>query len=160
MCQLKLVNILSDLKKGKILNKNSFESQVLVKVYFSISSKIYDLDFISQELNLKPSRVYKIGQKQTYKLATENFWHLDTEYEESLDVSEQLEKIIRVLYNKSDKLVLLKEEFDLYYKFSIVIKMFTKQTPSIFLSKKEIDFASKVGADFDFDMYISIQEAQ
>ncbi len=131
------------------------ESQVLVKVYFSISSQSYDLDFVSEELNIRPTCLYRIGEKQTYKPAIENSWSLGTEYEESLDISEQLGKVMRLLYNKENKLIQLKEKFELHYKIFIVIKMYSEQTPSVFLSKKEIDFASKIGAEFDFDMYVS-----
>ncbi|MDR2939043.1 MAG: DUF4279 domain-containing protein [Clostridiales bacterium] len=76
------------------------------------------------------------------------------EYEESLDVGKQIHKILDILEGKTNLLLELKKEFELFYKFSIVINMENEITPGLYLDLRIINFLSCIGAEFDCDMYI------
>ena len=59
-----------------------------------------------------------------------------------------------IFSDKIKQILILKEKYKLYIKFDIVIVIKNNVAPSIFIDKYSIDFAKKLGAEFDIDMYI------
>lgn len=129
-----------------------------IMVEFSIIGDIFPENVVTEKLSLKPSGYYVKGEKiknLTSQRRKETCWFLSSGYEESLDINEQLEKIIDMIKNKVSDLKELKEMFELEYKFFIVINIKQNQTPAVYLSSNFIKFAYDIEAEFDFDLYIS-----
>jgi len=83
------------------------------KVYFSIFGDNFPIEMISKLLGLKPTHSYNKGEEIERKpnpnvtytqkhYRKETRWELGTEYEETLDLNEQITKVIMQLESKED----------------------------------------------------------
>ena len=96
-------------------------------------------------------RVSSSGKKIFYK---ESSWECSLGRVETLDMGKQLKDIENIFSDKITEILLLKEKYKLYIKFEIVVIIKNNETPSIFIDKDSIDFAQKLRAEFDIDMYV------
>jgi hypothetical protein len=135
-----------------------------VKVYFSLYGDQFPIDHISKELNLRPTHSHTMGElisrKNNFNIAQtikhirkETVWELSTEYEESLDVTVQLNKILKQLLGKEEKIVELSNKYKLECKFMIVIRMNDGFTPALIINKEIIEFTNKIDAEIECDLY-------
>ncbi|GLI10872.1 hypothetical protein YDYSG_69080 [Paenibacillus tyrfis] len=129
------------------------KTNVLVK--FIITGDRFPIDEITEKLKVQPKAFFLKGQKGKYVERKETSWYISTEYEESLDINDQLNKIIDLLINRRNELVDLKIKYQLSYLFSIVINIKEKQAPAVYLEQDVIEFANYIKAEFDIDLYIS-----
>jgi len=127
-----------------------------IMVEFNIVGDYFEIDLISEKLMIEPAEYYnkgdKVGDKD--KKRKETCWSINTGYEASLDINNQLEKIVSLIEPKRNELKKVKELYQLDYHFCIVIRVENNQSPAIYLEKEAIEFANDIGADFDFDLYI------
>ncbi len=123
---------------------------------FAIIGENFTKQNITNQLQIEPTEFYskgdKIKNRDLYR--KETAWSLATEYEESLDINLQLNKLISILNDKKEELLKLKRTYNLFYKFFIVIKIEENETPAIYLDTTTISFANDLGIEFDFDLYI------
>jgi len=136
-----------------------------VKVYFSATADEFPIDDFTKVLGIQPTRKYKKGDeiirphnpnvisKGTHH-RLHSSWELGTDYQESYDINQQLYNILNYIENKAEKLNQLKKEYDLAYMFVIVIQVENNEKPAMYLESRFIDFASSIGAEVDFDLYI------
>ena len=133
--------------------------QTQVMVYFSMFADEFPLEMVTKHLGIEPTDSFKNGDIIKKISPTENYvrsytcWKLSTGYQESLDVSEQMDMIIAQIGNKSAIINNLKKQFGLECRFTIVIIMNNGYTPSLYLEQSIIAFASSINADFDIDLY-------
>lgn len=144
-------------QQENLLNKDVWyvnETNILVE--FNIIGDDFDIDVVSEQLDIKPSYYYKKGDKIENRAIKrkETCWSISSGYEISLDINNQLEKILSLIKCKRNMLKKLRERFQLDYSFSIVIRVEKNQSPAIYLEKEAIEFANDIKADFDFDLYI------
>jgi hypothetical protein len=64
--------------------------------------KILNLRSITNKLFIQPTETGKKGEFGRYAVLKESYWDISTEYEESLDINNQLGKIVNMLKDKSD----------------------------------------------------------
>jgi hypothetical protein len=146
-------------RRGKF---NLDKTQVMV--YFSLYGDEFPIDYVTETLEIEPTKTYKKGdtivrtfnQKVTstkthYRLETA--WELSTGYQESFDVKEQLDHILGLLKNKAALINQLKTEYELECHFSIVIIMENGYTPGLHIDNEQIEFANSIKAEFDIDLY-------
>lgn len=81
-------------------------------------------------------------------------WSISTEYEESLDINDQLETILSVLAPKTFDLIELRNTLGVEYRFCVVINIENNQKPAMYLDTDTIEFLNKILAEIDFDLYI------
>jgi len=135
-----------------------------VKVYFSLYGGDFPIDKVTESLGIKPTNSYKKGDvivrmpnpnivSTKVKHRKETTWELGTDYQESNDVKEQLNQIIRPLKNKIAIINQFKTNFQLECGFSIVIIIENGDTPSLHLDKEQIEFANSIKAEIDIDLY-------
>ncbi|MBT2640082.1 DUF4279 domain-containing protein [Bacillus sp. ISL-39] len=129
--------------------------------YFSALGDEFPLEIITNTLGLEPTETYKKGDiiersrsstKIRYRKETD--WTLSTGYQESYDINDQLNVILKSLIGKTDQLSFLKGEYDLDYLFMIVIQIENSEKPAMYLQKDIIEFASLIQAEIHFDLYI------
>jgi len=127
-----------------------------ILVDFSVFGEDFDIKTISEKLEMEPSECYQKGERirETHLFRKETCWSISTGYEESLDVNDQLEKIMKLIKPKREILIHLMQQLNLECKFSIVINIENSQTPAVYLEREVIEFANEMKAEFDFDMYI------
>ena len=136
-----------------------------VKAYFSAMSDDFSIEDFTNKLGVKPTRAYIKGEVVKrpsnpnvistgthYRLHTS--WELGTDYEESLDVSKQLNFVLNQLEDKEEELNRLKKIYDLAYRFVLVIQIENNEKPAMYLDSRFIHFADSIGAEVDFDLYI------
>lgn len=99
----------------------------------------------------RPHKPNVISLKTHYRKETD--WEISTDYQESSDVKEQLDQIIKLLKNKVTKINRLKADYDLECQFLIVIIMENGYTPAFHLDNEHIEFANSIKAEFDIDLY-------
>lgn len=134
-----------------------------VMVYFSLYGDEFPIDYVTDKLGIQPTNSYRKGDlipnRSTKVYRKETSWDLGTEYEESIDVNDQLQKIKQQLQNKSSNINELIKAYSLACKFFIVIKIENGETPALYLSKEFIKFASIIEAEIDIDLYADPYES-
>ncbi|TRZ39557.1 DUF4279 domain-containing protein [Niallia circulans] len=132
-------------------------SKTQVMVYFSLFGDKFPIDEITERLEITPTETYKKGDlipnRSSARYRKETSWDLGTGYEASLDVNNQLQKLVKRLRNKVLIINKIKEDYSAECKFFIVIKMEEGNTPALYLDKSMIKFASSIEAEIDIDLY-------
>lgn len=129
-----------------------------IKVEFSIFGEEIQIDYVSTKLNIKPDLFYKKGdpiKNNTLYKRKEDCWSINTGYQESLDINEQLKQIFDLINGKEKELLKVKNLYNLDMKFDVVINIENNELPAVYLEKHFINFISQIGAEIDFDMYIN-----
>lgn len=85
---------------------------------------------------------------------TFSFWAVETGYQESRGIDEQLVQIYNLLKDKTAILNELKREFNLNYTIGIVPKIENNEKPAFYFEQYIIDFAHAIQATIDIDLYI------
>jgi hypothetical protein len=133
-------------------------------VYFSLYGDDFPIDSVTKLLGISPTNSYKKGDVIELKsnpnivstkvhYRKETVWELGTDYQESYDVKEQLNQIIRPLKNKGSLINQFKTNYNLECHFEIVIIIENGDTPSLHLDIEQIEFANSIKAEFDIDLY-------
>ncbi|MFX3646268.1 MAG: DUF4279 domain-containing protein [Paenibacillus sp.] len=79
---------------------------------------------------------------------------LETDYQESFDINQQLNHILNLLDPHIEKLKTLRMKHSLNFLFSFSIRIMHNETPAITIEQKAIGIAYDLNAEFDFDLYI------
>lgn len=127
-----------------------------VMVEFIMSGDKLDSNGVTKKLKIKPSKSWKKGEDiEGRKIKRiDSCWIINTNYEETYDINEQLFKIVRLLKDKKNILKELKNVYELEYFFEIVINVENNETPAIHFNKEFIEFANDIKSEFEIDMYI------
>lgn len=127
-----------------------------VRVEFRILGDNFDPNKITSELGINPNKQWTVGDKGkiSNKIMECSCWEICTDYEESLDINNQLKKIIDVVKTKKQKLVEIKKQYSLEYIFGIIIRIENNMSPAVYINIEDIELASEIKAEFDFDIYI------
>ncbi|ETT86570.1 DUF4279 domain-containing protein [Viridibacillus sp. FSL R5-0477] len=127
--------------------------------YFSAFGDNFPLEEVTNGLDVEPTETYKKGDViKTFATKIlrrkETSWTLSTGYQESLDINEQLDVILKSLKEKTKELLQLKKKYDLQFQFMIVIEIENNDKPAMYLQKNIIDFSSSIDAEIQFDLYV------
>jgi hypothetical protein len=125
-----------------------------IMVDFRIIGDVFNLDVITNKLLIKPSYYWLKGDRNKNNIRKYSCWAISTGYEESLDINNQLNKIIELIKTKKQELKELKNKHELDYRFDIIINIENEEKPAIYLNIDIIDFAHEIKAEFDIDLYI------
>lgn len=127
-----------------------------VKVEFSIIGENFNPNVITENLSIEPTESYLKGDKVKNKDVErkETCWELSTEYEESLDINTQLDKVVSKVINKKDDLIKLIEKYNLEIIVAIVVNVENNEKPSMHFNKEFIKFCNDISAEFYIDLYI------
>jgi len=127
-----------------------------VKVNFEIWGDDFNVENASKILDIYPSKIRNKRDKSTYSNVKikKTSWSFSTDYQESLDINEQLKFITNILNNKKQELQKIKKSYNVNYQISIVIKIENNQSPAIYLESDIIRLADEIQAEFDIDLYV------
>lgn len=137
-----------------------------VMAYFSIVGDYFPTEKITEKLAVDPSYTYIKGDiiehrhrfpkiiSPVVRRRIETDWTLSTGYQESYDINDQLLTLLNLLKEKEDVLIGFKQDYELTYFFIITIDIENSQTPAMCLEKEIIDYASTIGAEIHFDLYV------
>ncbi|MBT2286961.1 DUF4279 domain-containing protein [Paenibacillus polymyxa] len=126
-----------------------------VKVEFSIFGEQFDPNIITNTLLITPTGTWLKGDPVRRDLfRKETCWEIATEYEESLDINDQIDKVIDLIQDQKDQVIRLIRKHNLECKFEVVINIENNAKPAMYLNKDTIKFIYDLGAEIDFDLYI------
>ncbi len=126
-----------------------------IMVDFTIGGDVFDPDDISKTLQLEPSSVRIKGEKiNEYAKMKYSYWTISTDYEESLNASIQIEKIMKLIRNKVPELNYLKNKYKTEHGFVLVVNIEEGIGPTIILEKDFYDFLIDIDGFFTIDSYV------
>lgn len=128
-----------------------------VKVSFYLSGDDVDLDVLTKEIGIKPTKVRKKEEWPQVSISmgiAKDGWLLETEKEDCKAISIQLDKLRKMLFPKVDVIVTLSEKYFLETSVTIVIEMEAGDGPELVLSKDNVAFLSRINAEIGFDLYV------
>lgn len=132
------------------------KTTVCAKFILASENTAFNSGEITQTLGIQPTSIGKKGDKiRNGKLERrESFWEIATPFQESYDINEQLTQILHLVLPSEKVLKEITSQIGVIAKIILVIKIENNEKPVMHLNKKTIDFASAVGAEIDFDLYI------
>ena len=127
-----------------------------IMIEFNIVADYFDTDLLTKTIGIKPDEYWNKGDPISGRDHTqvETNWGISTGYTESLDVNEEMEKLISRLKSKVKELITFKDKYHVDYVFCAVINIKNNQSPAIYLTEKVINFLSLISAFFAIDLYI------
>lgn len=129
-------------------------NETQVKVYFSLFGDDFPINEVTRRLEITPTECYKEGDSISANSSLhrkETSWDYGTDYQNSLDVNEQLQQVMNPLRDKCSNIYELQAEFGLASKIYIVIRMVNEQAPALYLEKDILTFALNIGAEIEVD---------
>jgi hypothetical protein len=132
----------------KILDKTN------VKVEFILLGDNFNPDDITNKLSIRPTSKWKKGEiLKNGRVREYSGWEISTEYEESLDINDQLNQILIKIKDKRNEIFEISNNKDIECRFCVVVKIENGYTPAMTLNREVIQFAYEIGAEFEFDLY-------
>lgn len=123
---------------------------------FIITGDHFEPKLITEQIGIEPSGTYlkgeQIDNRDLYR--KETCWFLETDYQESFDVNQQLNYLLNLLEPHIEKLKTLRMKHHLNFLFSFSIRVMNNESPAISIEQKAISIAYDLKAEFDFDLYI------
>jgi hypothetical protein len=133
-----------------------FVKKTNVKAEFIIFPDELQPSVVTEKLEMTPTQSWIKGDDikgKSYK-KKDTCWTVSTEYEESLDINDQLSKLMIILQDKKEMLIELKKMYDMKYVFEIVIKVRNEETPAMYFERDCIKFINDIQAVIDIDLYV------
>ncbi len=125
-----------------------------IKVEFILMGAEFIPENATNKLNIKPDLVKKRGELlKNGNTRSTSSWIIETAYQESLDINEQINEVYQKIKDKRNILVDLYNSGLVESRFCIVIKIENGQTPAMTLSREFIDFVHAIRAEIEFDTY-------
>lgn len=128
-----------------------------VKVSFYLSGDDVDLNVLTEEIGIIPTKVRKKTDWPQVSISmgiAKDSWLLETEKEECKAISNQFDKLCKILFPKADVILSLSEKYLLEASVTIVVEMEVGNGPELVLSKENVAFLSLINAEIGFDLYI------
>ena len=127
-----------------------------INVEFNIIGDYFDLDTISNKLNLNPTESWKKGEvvpnRKTVRRDTTWSYALGTK--ETIDLDEELTNLVNIFDSKREILKKLKLLFELEYLILITIKIENQETPAMTIRIPNINFINDIACELEFDTYV------
>lgn len=137
------------------ISSDSFYPQSKINIEFSIKGENINPVEITKIIGLSPNRFYSRGDQIKNKpiFRDHSLWEIETGFQLSFDINNQLKPMIDMLNDKKDVIKNLTIQYDVVISFIIVIYFINQDKPAIYLSKEVISFLNEIGADIQFDYY-------
>ncbi|WP_068786948.1 DUF4279 domain-containing protein [Paenibacillus phocaensis] len=127
-----------------------------VMVEFIITGDELNPNLVTKKLGMNPHKYWVKGEAIQGKSITkkDSCWIISTGYEESLDINEQLDKVIEQISSKTQALKEIKAMNNLDFLFAIIVNVENNEKPSMYFNSKFIEFANDIKSEFYIDLYI------
>lgn len=137
------------------ISSDSFYPQSKINIEFSIKGENINPVEITKIIGLSPNRFYSRGDQIKNKpmFRDHSLWEIETGFQLSFDINNQLKPMIDMLNDKKDIIKNLTIQYDVVISFIVVINFINQDKPAIYLSKEVISFLNEIGADIQFDYY-------
>lgn len=139
----------------KRLNEDG-TSKSLVNIEWNIIADDFDPDEISTLMQLQFSRSFRKGEKVKNKpiIREYSLWGIETGYQHSWDVSEQMSQILMMIENRINIIKHILTRFKANTQIVVVIKFVEDDKPAIYFEKETLVLLHEINAEIQFDYYI------
>lgn len=127
---------------------------------FRIMGDTFDPNLVTQTLRVHPTETWRKGdcvynnQGKITTLRQYTNWGYQTAVTETLDINTPIRTLQAVFADKTNTLLNLQKQYDLYFSIDIVIEVENNQPPAMWLQGFILEFAAALHARIDMDMYI------
>lgn len=142
-------------------SNNTGVDKTTIGLSFHISADYFDVNTITELLDIKPTstiikgekiRLYNPNSTREYSFTR---WDLAIQTEESLDINDPLNEIIKLLKTKKESFITIKQQIkDVSFMFSFVVYVENSKIPAIYFTPETIAFINSIPAEIDIDFYI------
>lgn len=124
-----------------------------LRIEFSIFGDIIIFEDLNTICDTLPTKCHKKGDKLNYATAKEDSWNLVYISSENEEIESLIWPLIQKLGNRATLIRRYCTKNNLQVKLFICFRINKKYVPSIYFSKKTIQFFNKIGLEVDFDLY-------
>lgn len=123
---------------------------------FVIVGDEFEPSYVTEKLNLVPDEFWVKGDDVKGRIVKrkDTTWSISTGYEESLDINDQLSKIMTRIQDKRKVLKEIRATCNVKFLFAIVVNIENNQKPAMHFNSQFIEFANDIKAEFYIDLYI------
>ncbi|ECI0416103.1 DUF4279 domain-containing protein [Salmonella enterica subsp. salamae] len=131
------------------------KGNTLVRAEFFICGDVFDTSEVTRLTGIEPDEVNIKGTitGTRKRPSVETSWGIFTNKENSLDVNVQTEKLLKLLINKIDLLLMIKEKYNVSFILSLVIEVSNRELPAIYWPPETNRFLGRIGAESSIDLY-------
>lgn len=128
-----------------------------IKLSLRFIGENFDIQEITNMLNVYPSETWNKGDfiRKSQKKRQYTAWIYSTDVIETLDINKLITNFKDLFYPKDNIIIALKEKFNLDISIDFVVIIENEEPPAIYFLQDFIEFAAKIGATFDIDIYIN-----
>lgn len=140
-----------------LLPKKSLKTHTQIGVSLRIMGEVFDIEKLTEQLGVLPSETWYKGDliRNTGKRRTYTAWIYNIDRLETLDIGILVFQIRTLFSEKTDKIVPLKNQYNLDIWIDFVVVVENQEPPAIYFDSDFISFAAQIGAQFDIDTYIN-----
>ena len=126
-----------------------------VRTELMIEGERIEPEIVTKKLEMTPDIIHKKGEMlKNNRMRKNGSWGIKQEFEESYDISIQLNKLIELVKGKEDKIREIKEYYDGIIIVSVVIEVENSEVPGIVIENRISALMAKLGAEIDIDIYL------
>ena len=132
------------------------EETTVCAQFILIGDESFNPDIVTNTLAVQPTEIGRKGEliRNGRLKRRESFWEINTGYEQSHDINDQLGQLLDIIFPLKKKLKNIISNNSIHAKFGLVIKIEDGQTPAMYLKQNIIDLMSEIGIVIDFDTYV------
>lgn len=136
-------------------SNDNFYPQSEINIEFCIKGENVNPVDITKIIGIVPSRFYSKGDQIKNKpmFRDHSLWGIETGFQLSFDINNQLKMIIDTLDSKKAVIKKIANQYNALVSFIITVNFIDEDKPAIYLTKEVISFAHEIGADIQFDYY-------
>lgn len=128
-----------------------------VKVNFYLTGESIPFENLTEQLGVSPSSIRKKQdwpQPSILAGIAIDTWEYQTQKENALSVSTQLDKIEKVFGEKVETIRTLIERYSLKSNIVIIVETESSDFPEMVLTEENISFLAAIKAELGFDFYV------
>ena len=121
-------------------------------LYFGFYGDFDEIDLITKELNLEPTRAKSKGSP----IPKKSYWsfHIDAKHQE--DLRDEIDELVDLFMPKCDAIISIKKKVNAKTRLVFVLDVDInpkESTPCFTLSERTIEFLARTKSMVDFDLY-------
>lgn len=126
-----------------------------VNVELVIFGDSFEVQYITETLRISPTDKWEKGDfvREPNIIRDHTCWTVGIGHQESFDIENQSMNLLSIVGHKSSELLKLQTELKIESLILYTIYVYNGERPSMSLGNEIINFASKINAHIDFDLY-------
>ncbi|WP_132085132.1 DUF4279 domain-containing protein [Harryflintia acetispora] len=125
-----------------------------VIIHLTLCGEKFNPNNVTEKLGIAPNYIREKNDKlENGNIFGQTEWGFETEWIENQDLDEVLNIFFSSIREKASQLKRIALECNANWSLLIGVKIWNEQKPILYLSIKNVQFLSEIGADIGFDYY-------